>query len=60
MKKRNHLTLKIVLILVLMITLSMVLFTHSWYVIDSERKVDSSPTDVMTPYFLYLLNPDDE
>lgn len=60
MKKINHFRIKIVLILVLMITLSMVLFTHSWYVIDSERKVESSPTDVMTPYFLYLLNPDDE
>lgn len=60
MKNRNGFKIKSVLILVLLVTLSTVLFTHSWYTIIPERKVDSNNTDVMTPYFLYLLNPDDE
>lgn len=33
--------------------------TAAWYRIRSQREIDSQKTDVMTPYFLYLLNPGD-
>lgn len=33
--------------------------TVTWYVIHSQRDIDSQKTEVMTPYFLYLLNPSD-
>ena len=37
----------------------LLLGTGAWYVISSQRDIDTVKTEVMTPYFLYLLNPHD-
>lgn len=60
MKKQTYRKSKIVLMLVLLIVLSTIFTTVSWYTIKPDRQVSSENKDVMTPYFLYLLNPDDE
>ena len=58
MKKRiKH---KVLIINILLVVAMALMVTGAWYVINSGRKVESEKTDVKTPYFLYLLNPDDE
>ncbi len=58
MKKRiKH---KVLIINILLVVIMALMVTGAWYVINSGRKVESEKTDVKTPYFLYLLNPDDE
>ena len=51
---------KALIINILLVVAMAMMVTGAWYVINSGRKVESEKTDVMTPYFLYLLNPDDE
>ena len=60
MKKKKRIKVKLILICALLIALTSALFTAAWYVISGDRTIESSRTDVMMPYFLYLLNPDDE
>lgn len=51
---------KLIVLWTLCLGLVLLLATGAWYVIKSSREVESEDADVMTPYFLYLLNPDDE
>ncbi len=44
----------------LALALLMAAVSAAWYVINSQREINSISADIMTPYFLYLLNPDDE
>lgn len=59
-KRRKTSKRKAIVLLVLCMALILILVSGAWYVINSSREVESIETDVMTPYFLYLLNPDDE
>ena len=60
MNKKKRIKVKLILICALLIALTSALYTAAWYVISGDRTIESSRTDVMMPYFLYLLNPGDE
>lgn len=59
-ERKSVLGKRIILIIVLTLVACSMLISGAWYVIKTNRKIESEITDVMTPYFLYLLNPGDE
>lgn len=52
-KKPIIITMMIICILALAVT-------YSWYLYSRDNHADSKDVQIMTPYFLYLLNPDDK
>lgn len=60
-KKKNRKKKKKPLFLTaLVIVMLAIAVTFSWFLVISDRHADTKDLKVMTPYFLYLLNPDDK
>lgn len=49
-----------VVVIVLLVVLMALLVTGAWYVVMRFRTIATSKPNVMTPYFLYLLDPKDD
>lgn len=57
-KKKKHRKIKPVFIVAMLIVVLIVGGTYTWYYYHNENQGDRKDVKIMTPYFLYLLNPD--
>lgn len=58
-KVRKRKKVKPILPVMVIMMLIIIGLTYSWYLFTDDNQGDRKDVDIMTPYFLYLLNPDD-
>ena len=58
-KKKFNIEKKLFFMVILMILLSAVGGTFAWYLYGQRQEADTTDIKIMSPYFLYLLNPGD-
>ena len=58
-KKRRILTKKPIIVSVLITIFLALSASYSWYFFTKDNHADTKELNIMTPYFLYLLNPDE-